>query len=140
MRSKINESVLHFLYGYEITGVLADPDDFKLTMSMLLISKKNVSDARELSQKILNKVSDLDEMIQKRSKEYEIDRISKVDLAILRWALYCREESPEDAKTILNEALRLSKKFSTIEASKYIHAVLDAGVSVEESYETCQAL
>ena len=132
MKTKFNECILHFLYGQEITGSLADTDDLKLTMKLLLISKQKVGEAHLLAAQIVENIPHLDGEIKKISREYELDRISKVDLVILRWALFAREHQLESEKGIIKEAIRLSKKFSTTEASKFIHAILDAGASPHE--------
>ncbi len=138
MKTKFNECILHFLYGQEITGFLADADDLKLTMKLLLISKQKVQEAHQFASKVLEKLPHLDEEIRQLSKEYDLERISKIDLAILRWALFSREQGLDSEKGILNEAIRLSKKFSTLEASKFIHAILDT--RVHEASKGCPTL
>lgn len=140
MQTKFNECVLQILYGQEITGVLADLTDLKLTMKLLLISKLKVQEAHLLASRIVQDIPHLDEEIKKRSKEYDLDRISKIDLVVLRWALFARGQGLESEKGIVNEAIRLSKKFSTDEASKFIHAVLDTKVSSHEASQECLTL
>ncbi len=140
MKTKFNECLLHFLYSQEITGALTDVSDLKWTMKLLLISKQNVQEAHLLASQIVQNIPHLDEEIKKLSKEYDLDRISKIDLAILRWALFSREQGLESERGILNEAIRLSKKFSTLEASKFIHAVLDTRISSDEVSQECTTL
>ncbi|WP_053957127.1 transcription antitermination factor NusB [Inediibacterium massiliense] len=67
----------------------------------------------------------IDQLIEKHSKGWKINRLAKVDLTILRIAIteiYYIEDVPEVVS--INEAVELSKKFSTDESSKFINGVL----------------
>ena len=66
-----------------------------------------------------------DEMISKKAKKWATGRMSKVDLAILRLAIYeiCfSEEIP--TSVAINEAIELAKKFSSDEAPSFINGIL----------------
>lgn len=67
----------------------------------------------------------LDAYIEENSKGWKINRISKVDLAIMRLALYemlYREDIP--TAVAVNEAIELSKKFSGEKSSTFINGIL----------------
>ncbi|WP_129597784.1 transcription antitermination factor NusB [Anaerophilus nitritogenes] len=73
---------------------------------------------------ILNKEK-TDKFIEKHSKGWKINRLAKVDLTILRIAIteiHYIDDVPEIVS--INEAVELSKKFSTDESSKFINGVL----------------
>ena len=57
---------------------------------------------------------------------YEIDRLYKVDLAILVLAVYELKFAEEkvDAGIVINEAVELSKKYSTDKSYSFINGVL----------------
>ena len=132
--TKTNECVIHFLYGYDITGALIDPSDLKFTMKLLLVSKTRVQAARQLATEIVEKIELIDKDIENISTDYELERVSKIDLAILRWAFFLHDSKKIERTTdLINEAIRLSKKFSTKEASKFIHAILDGKTREEKS-------
>ena len=64
-------------------------------------------------------------MISKKAKKWATGRMSKVDLAILRLAIYeiCfSEEIP--TSVAINEAIELAKKFSSDEAPSFINGIL----------------
>ena len=67
----------------------------------------------------------IDKLIEKCSDKWKINRISKVELAILRLAtaeiLYI-EEIPESVS--INEAVELSKKFAGDDSGKFDNGVL----------------
>lgn len=131
----MNECLIQFLYGYEITGKLADPSESKLAMKLLFLSKGKVAEARERAQVISENIPALDDEIKNISKDYEFERISKVDLSILRMAFYLINRGEFEEKDLVNESIRLSKKFSTIEASKFIHAILDERIKIANQEE-----
>ena len=68
----------------------------------------------------------LDKAVSGYAKNWNIDRIGKIDLAILRLALFeilYRDDIPPVAS--VNEALELSKLFSTEETVKFVNGILD---------------
>ena len=69
---------------------------------------------------------EIDDLIQKNLKRWKINRISKVDLSILRLAVYemCFDELPPNIA--INEALNLTKKYSIDRSKGYINGVLDS--------------
>ena len=91
----------------------------------------NVSDQKvlEITKKILDNFakhySEISETINSILKGYTIDRIFKVDLAILVVAIielkYIKENPKE---VIVNEAVNLAKKYSTDKSPKFINGVL----------------
>jgi N utilization substance protein B len=58
--------------------------------------------------------------------DYDIERVFKVDLAILVLAIYELKFADEgvDSKIIINEAVELSKKYSTEKSYSFINGVL----------------
>ncbi|SHF01722.1 MULTISPECIES: transcription antitermination factor NusB [Caloramator] len=67
----------------------------------------------------------LDEYIEKYSKGWKINRIAKVDLAIMRLALYemlYREDVPNAAA--IDEAIELAKKYGGDNSPSFINGIL----------------
>ena len=74
----------------------------------------------------LENVEKLDEEISKYAKNWTFDRIAKVDLSILRLAIYellYREDIPPIVT--INEAIDLGKVFSNIDSKRFINGILD---------------
>lgn len=70
-------------------------------------------------------LAEIDDMISKNLKKWTKERISKVDLAILRLAIYEICFSQEIPSSVaINEAVELAKEFSTEEAPAFINGVL----------------
>ena len=68
----------------------------------------------------------LDEIISKYLNGYTLNRIFKVDLAILKIAVYEMLFSPEKtpAGVVINEAVELAKKYSTDKSFSFVNGVL----------------
>ena len=69
----------------------------------------------------------LDELIARYSPSREIGRIARVDLCILRVALYeMRYEEDTPDSVAINEAVELAKRFSEPSSARFINGVLGA--------------
>ncbi len=68
---------------------------------------------------------ELDELITHHVTGWRLDRIAKVDLAVLRLALYeLLFEAQTDVATIMDEAVELAKQYSTEESGRFINGAL----------------
>jgi N utilization substance protein B len=90
------------------------------------VTKKSLYQAQEVVSEIKKLQDAIDASITKYSKEYEFDRIPRVEKNVLRLGiyemLYAKEVPP---KVAISEALRLARKFATAESSQFINALLD---------------
>jgi len=74
---------------------------------------------------VMKEVSAIDQYIIKNSKDWTIDRMSRIDLAIMRVAIFeilYREDIP--ASVSINEAVELAKKYSHEDAGSFINGIL----------------
>lgn len=67
-----------------------------------------------------------DETIGKYAVDWPLDRIGKVDRAILRLALSEIKAKETPDSVVIDEAVELAKKYSSSEASKFINGILGA--------------
>ena len=67
----------------------------------------------------------IDDLITKHLKNWDFDRIAKIDLAVLRLAIYeiCWPSGINPA-TAINEAIELAKKYGTDDSPVFINGVL----------------
>jgi transcription antitermination protein NusB len=82
--------------------------------------------ARELVAAAAECAAKLDELIAGASKNWRIDRMSRVDRNILRLGA-CELVAFRDVpvKVVINEAVELAKRFGTAESSAFVNGVLD---------------
>ena len=69
---------------------------------------------------------EIDKIIKKYSKEWKLERMGGVDRNILRLAIFELMNKETPAQVVINEAVELAKKYSTIEAAKFINGILGA--------------
>lgn len=82
--------------------------------------------AEELIAGVFENLSQIDEEISNVAQNWTLDRIGRVDLAILRVAVFellFRKDIPTAVS--INEAIDLSKMFSGVESKRFINGVLD---------------
>lgn len=82
--------------------------------------------ARGLVQAATERATEIDELITSASKNWRIDRMSRVDRNILRLGA-CELIAFKDVpvKVVINEAVELAKRFGTAESSAFVNGVLD---------------
>jgi len=102
------------------------------------IYKENIDDANESDMRfikreikgIIEKKDIVDDTINRYAKGWEISRIAKVDLAILRLAVYeilYSDDIPN--KVAVNEAVELAKSFSSDKSPSFVNGVLGKIIS-----------
>ena len=71
--------------------------------------------------------------IEKNLKsDWKIDRISKIDLAILKLAIYEIKYKKLPYKVVINEAVELAKKYGEDNSKKFVNGILASIVKEEE--------
>jgi transcription antitermination factor NusB len=78
----------------------------------------------ELVINILKNVQHLDDKIQKAAPEWPIGNLNRIDLAILRLAVYELENSKTPPKVVIDEAVELAKEYGSESSSSFINGVL----------------
>ncbi len=75
---------------------------------------------------IIKKIKEIDDIIQKEATMWKIEDMARVDVAILRLAVYeLTEEKDVPAKTAIDEAVELAKEFGNEKSPPFINGVLD---------------
>jgi transcription antitermination protein NusB len=82
--------------------------------------------ARELVAAASEQAAKIDDLIATSSKNWRIERMSRVDRNILRLGA-CELLAFRDVpvKVVINEAVELAKRFGTAESSAFVNGVLD---------------
>jgi N utilization substance protein B len=88
---------------------------------------------------VIDHMSEIDPLIRRHSENWRLERMSRVDRAILRLAVfelrYCRDIPPRVA---INEAIELGKLFGTEESGAFINGILDSILAEQTPQETPQ--
>ena len=82
--------------------------------------------ARDLVAAAYARSKEIDELIASASKNWRIERMSRVDRNILRLGACELIAFPDvPVKVVINEAVELAKRFGTAESSAFVNGVLD---------------
>ena len=73
---------------------------------------------------VVSNVEEIDARISEFSRGWSLERITRVDLAILRLGTYELMLDKDPAGVIINEAVELANAFSTDKAGAFINGVL----------------
>ena len=73
---------------------------------------------------------EIDALIEQSAKGWDPERMNKVDLAILRLAVYEMKWGETPVGVAINEAVELAKKFSSDEAPAFINGVLGKAAQI----------
>lgn len=117
---------MKLIYEYGITGILsidtlyAMPDILKVNK----LSEENIEYINQIIDSYATWATVIDENIEKYSISWNIGRISKVDLAILRLAFFEILNTDTPHNILVNEAVDLAKKYSSPKAPSYINGVI----------------
>jgi N utilization substance protein B len=124
-RRKSRELALQALYQWNITR--QDPflilDQQKVNFSP---ADEKDGFAQQIVVGVLEHYQHIDELIEKFSEHWRLDRISIIDRNILRMAIFellFREDIPP--RVTLNEAIDLGKRFGSEDSSAFINGILD---------------
>ncbi len=94
-------------------------------MRQFFIPKKTVTAAQEMKEKIMQERPEIDQKIKGASENYAFERITRVELNVLRLALYEFLKDALPPKVAISEAVRLARKYGGKEGAAFVNAILD---------------
>lgn len=124
LRRRSRESALKIIYQREMSGY-----DIEECIKLYWENLSDVEEIREfanyLSRGVISNLDKIDALISSISSNWSINRMHKVDLCILRLAvfemIYCLDIP---FKVTINEAIELAKKFSSDDAKSFVNGIL----------------
>ena len=124
--SEQREHIFKVIFGIEFNedGEQTEQSDLYLE-DLEDAREKDIEYIRTKAANIAAKVPEIDAMINEHTTGWKTARMNKVDLTILRLAVY-EIKWDEDVPTgvAINEAVELAKKYSSDEGPAFINAVL----------------
>ena len=114
------------LYQGELAAGVSD-GSLELIRENFSANKKALPYAAEIVDGVRENLTAINELIDRQSANWRIDRMSVIDRNIMRicaFELCYKDDVP--ATVAINEALEIAKRFSTDEAPQFINGVLDA--------------
>lgn len=136
-RSEIREQIFKLLFRVEFIEAEEMPVQVELFLGNPSIEtdENNFKDIvftedeekyiKDKYEKILEKLPEIDKLIDETAKGWTASRLGKVDLTILRLAIYELEYDDEIPTGVaIDQAVELAKKFGRDESSSFINGIL----------------
>jgi N utilization substance protein B len=114
-----------FRYFYYNADQMLEQTELYLDNEDAPLTEGDKQEIRERVAAIVNQLEEIDEIIRSRAVNWSIDRMSHVDLTILRIGVYelkFDEGVPE--KVAINEAVELAKTYGGENSSSFVNGVL----------------
>ena len=124
-KAKAREILFLLLYAQDFTKE-NDPAQVQFVSDELKVGARHIRELLPKLALVKEKVEDLDKQIEQTSTEYGLSRIPKVEINILRLALYeLFFDDSIPAEVAITEGIRLARKFGNQECYKFVNAILD---------------
>ena len=112
------DKVIQSLYEIELSGA-----DFKDILADLALQSR-YPHFKDLLTGVINSREDIDNMLAK-NMDRKLSSLDPIERSTLRLATYELLYTKTDAPIIINESIRLSKKYGAVDGHKYVNAVID---------------
>ncbi len=126
LRTQVREEIFKIVFRIPFNNRDEMEQQIEFSMEELdLKSKENQTYIRNKATAILEQLDKIDEQISNYCEGWNLNRIGKAEIAIMRIAVYemlFEEDIPN--KVAINEAVELGKQYCDEEAKGFINAVL----------------
>lgn len=124
-RRKGRELALQALYQLEING-----DASERALHGFWESFESTVEGKELALRLIHGVlerkSEIDDLIRQACEHWRVERLSRVDINVIRIAVYELTTSPVlPVEIAINEAIEIARRFGTEESAAFVNGVLD---------------
>lgn len=125
-RSELREHIFKMIFGLEFSKNEQINEQLELYLDQLVdVQEKDYDYMLEKAKGIAGKVAEIDQIINENTTGWKTSRMNKVDLSILRLAVYeMKWDEDVPVKVAINEAVELAKRFSGEEGPAFINGVL----------------
>lgn len=123
-KSEIREEIFKLTYSLEVQKNESD-EQIDVFLEDSEMSEKVKNEVKETVAKIIELSPDIEKEISKNLKsEWNIDRISKINMSILKIAIYEIVYKKLPYKISINEAVELAKKYGEDTSASFINGIL----------------
>jgi len=112
------DKVIQSLYEIELSG-----SDLKDILADLALQSR-YPHFKDLLSGVINSKEDIDAILAD-NMDRKLSSLDPIERSTLRLATYELLYTKTDAPIIINESIRLSKKYGAVDGHKYVNAVLD---------------
>jgi N utilization substance protein B len=119
-------AALQYLYAWSINPPANLAEDLRVFFENTEQPRDHYAFGEELIHGAIEHMVEIDAHIKGLAHNWDFDRIARIDLAILRLAMFemkFRKDIPPVVS--INEAIDLSKQFSNADSKRFINGILD---------------
>lgn len=123
-RKETREEAVKIAYSMDVNKAF-NSFDLQEYLEHFELTEMDMDYLKHTISSMIENLEEIDKYITDNSKDWKINRIAKVDLAVLRVALseiLYNKTIPESVS--INEAVEISKKFSNEDSHKFINGIL----------------
>ena len=125
-RRECRAAAFQYLYAWSVNQPASLGADLDQFFTHLEQPRDYYAFAEELIHGTLEHIAEIDAHIKALAHNWEFERVARIDLAILRLAMFemlHRNDIPPVVS--INEAIDLSKQYSSADAKRFINGILD---------------
>ena len=125
-RTELREHIFRMVFGLEFNKAEEMEEQLQMYADQLgEVKEKDWEYIRSKTQKIAEKTEEIDALINENVKGWKTTRMNKVDLSILRVAVYeMKWDEDVPVGVAIDEAVELAKKYSSEEGPSFVNGVL----------------
>ena len=124
--SSMREMAFQCIYSLEVQKQKMSEDYIDLFIESEGITDKNAQNyIKTIAMGVANHEEEIESFIASNlKKDWNINRISKIDLSLLKLAIYEIQYKKIEYKIVINEAVELAKKYGEENSANFINGVL----------------
>lgn len=126
-RRELREHIFILLFRVEFNSIEEMPDQMKMYFEEIdqPAKEKDENYIQEKAKKVFDKLPELDEFINDKAEGWNISRMGKIELAIIRLAIFEMKYDDEVPTGVaINEAVELAKKYGQEESGSFVNGIL----------------
>ncbi len=126
LRRTARECALQMLFEFDVGKIPKDE-----VLATFWLTNEHPPSVREFAGQLfegtVRQLKEIDKVIQQHTKHWRLSRMAAVDRNVLRLAVHeflAAGRTPETV--VINEALDIARKFSTMESAQFVNGILDS--------------
>ena len=126
VRTELREHIFKMLFQIEFNDTADMPDLLKYYFETLEdAGDKEINYIREKYEAVVSRLPEIDALLNENAKGWKTARMNKVDLTILRLAVYeMKWDGDIPDGVAINEAVELAKRFGGESSSSFVNGIL----------------
>ncbi len=124
-RRKAREFALQMLYQHDLTETA--PEE---VTRLFWGSRETDTETRDFAEQLfrgsVERAAEIDALIGKHSRHWQLPRMAAVDRNVLRLAIWELLHHEAPAAVVIDEAIEVARKFSGSESSVFVNGILDS--------------